>query len=122
MNELLVNRTRDLGLSTGHADTAEELLDEILDQLEVRERKFCKHGKPTEQYCADCQREYIIDNATISFSSEPAIKEVPQTPFRERLICAALTGLVDSMEYFPEKLAKEAIGYADAVLKTLEKE
>ena len=34
MNEKLVNRTRDLGLSTGHADTAEELLDEVLDQLE----------------------------------------------------------------------------------------
>ena len=81
-----------------------------------RDIQVCKHGVRTDQHvCYDCEDEKM--DAQLK-----TISSLKKDKFRKELICAALTGLVDSMEYFPEKLAKEAIGYADAVLKILEEE
>jgi len=38
--ERLVQQVRDAGLSTGHADTAEELMAEVLDQVEGLRRRM----------------------------------------------------------------------------------
>ena len=47
------------------------------------------------------------------------VEGIPQ--LRERLICAALTGLTTQAQYLPDAVAEDAIGYADAVLRKLEK-
>ena len=88
-----------------------------MDELSEKEQLFIRAAEQavidiigSDEDLSDAKIHYADEHKKMDYS------------FRRSLICAALTGLVDSMEYFPEKLAKEAIGYADAVLKILEEE
>ena len=116
MNETLVNRTRDLGLSTGHADTAEELLDEILDQLEGREREvedLCKTNTYMDENLKGGDWNLVagIDNCKADNHYD-----------RMRLICAALTGVSQDTSLSPRDMAASAINVANCVIEILEEE